>query len=101
MNRARNLLWALLCQAILNDPKLEAYCEEFGRGLVVEANYTEWLSQLATTRARTIIGDVIKLDPYQDQVKEENYGFLRTQAIFKKCMAAAHDRWKWVHLRLQ
>lgn len=101
MNRARNLLWALLCQAILNDSTLEINCDEFGRGLVVEANYTEWLSQLATTRARILIGDVTKREPYLDQVREENYGFLRTQAVFKKCMAAAHDRWKWVRLRLQ
>ena len=50
MNRARNLLWALLCQAVLNDNELEWYCDGYGGGLVVEANYAEWLSGLATTR---------------------------------------------------
>ena len=31
--RSRNLLWALLCQAILNDPRLEDRAEKFGQGL--------------------------------------------------------------------
>lgn len=96
LNRARNLLWALLCQAMLNDDDLEWYCDEYGNGLVVEANYSEWLTGLATTRARAIIGDVIKTSPYAENVKEENYGFLRTQAVFKKCMEVAHGRWGWV-----
>ena len=96
MNRARNLLWALLCQAMLNDKDLEWYCEEYGRGLVVEANYAEWLTALSTTRARVIIADVIKTSPYAENVKEENYSFLRTQAVFKKCMDIAHERWGWV-----
>ena len=30
VKRARNLLWALLCQGILNDPKLESRAEQWG-----------------------------------------------------------------------
>ncbi len=96
LNRARNLLWALLCQAMLNESKIEDRAEEFGTSLVVEANYSEWLTSLATTRARAIIGDLIKEPTYAENVREENYGFLRTQAAFKKCMDIAHDRWSWV-----
>ena len=101
MNRARNLLWSLLCQAVLNDQDLEWYCEQYGTRLVVEANFTEWLTQLSTTRARILVGDVVKTDPYASNVKEENYGFLRTQAVFKKCMESAHDRWGWVLCKLR
>jgi hypothetical protein len=100
LNRARNLLWALLCQGILNDKLCEQHCEEFGQSLVVEANYTSWLKQLATTRARLIVGDVIKIDPYCEHVREENYGFLRTQVVFRKCMEVAHARWGWVHEKI-
>lgn len=101
INRARNLLWALLVQAILNDKDLEWYCDQYGNRLVVEANYIEWLIKLSTTRARLLIGDVVKMEPYATHVREENYGFLRTQAVFKKCMESAHNRWGWVQCRLR
>jgi hypothetical protein len=101
MGRARNLLWALLCQAVLNDEKVDAYAQEFGESLVVEANYTDWLAQLATTRARPLIGSIVKMEPYAEHAKNENYGFLRTQAVFKKCMELAYDKWEWVHKRLK
>lgn len=101
MQRARNLLWALLCQAVLNDDKLDRHAEEFGESLVVEANYTDWIAQLATTRARPLIGTIVKMDPYAENAKNENYGFLRTQAVFKKCLDLAYDKWGWVHKRLK
>jgi hypothetical protein len=59
VQRARNLLWALLCQAVLNDPGLEQRAEDFGRRLSIEAQYTDWLSGLATTRCRFILKDLV------------------------------------------
>ena len=44
VQRARNLLWALLCQAILNDRNVEELAENFGRSLSLEAQYTDTLS---------------------------------------------------------
>jgi hypothetical protein len=101
MTRARNLLWALLCQGVLNEPDLESYGEDYGETLVVEANYTEWLIQLAKTRARILIGTIIKEDPYAEHMRNENYGFLRTQAFFKKCMELAYQKWKWLQKKLK
>ena len=49
VKRARNLLWALLCQGILNDPKLEQRAEQRGQTLSVESDFVEWLSTIATT----------------------------------------------------
>jgi hypothetical protein len=53
MSRACNLLWGLLCQAVLNDDKLENYSERFGHGLAIEADYTDWLEKLALQRGFT------------------------------------------------
>ena len=50
VQRARNLLWALLCQAVMNDPKLDD--RAVGRDLRLPAQFTDWLSTLATTRCR-------------------------------------------------
>ena len=80
VQRSRNLLWALLCQAILNDPKLERRCEDFGHGLGLEAQYTEWVSGLATTRCRFILSDLVTDKLCAPKVAEGNFSFMRTNA---------------------
>ncbi len=97
--RSRNLLWALLCQAILNDPKLEERAERFGRGLSLEAQYTEWLSALATTRCRFILADLVADKAYASKVAEGNFSFMRNNAAYKRAMEIAYKRWGWVEKR--
>lgn len=101
MHRARNLLWALLCQGMLNEPDVEGLSEDFGKGLSLEANYTERLSKLATTRCRFLIDDVVKEKPYAAKAAEGNVSFLRTNAVYKRCMEVAYKRWKWVEKKLR
>lgn len=101
VQRARNLLWALLCQAILNDPGLEDRAEKFGRGLSLEAQYTEWLSGLATTRCRFILSDLVTDKAYAPKVAEGNFSFMRTNAAYRRSMEFAYKRWKWVEKRLR
>jgi hypothetical protein len=98
--RARNLLWALLCQAILNDPKLEERAEDFGRGLSLEAQYTEWLSGFATTRCRFLLSDLVADKAYAPKAAEGNFSFMRTNAAYKQSMEIAYKRWRWVEKRL-
>ncbi|HZR75121.1 AIPR family protein [Bradyrhizobium sp.] len=99
--RSRNLLWALLCQAILNDQKLEERAEKFGRGLSLEAQYTEWLSTLATTRCRFILADLVADKAYAAKTAEGNFSFMRTNAAYKRAMEIAYKRWRWVEKRLK
>lgn len=94
--RSRNLLWALLCQAILNDPKLEERAEKYGKGLSLEAQYTDWLSTLATTRCRFILADLVTDKAYAGKAAEGNYGFMRSNAAYGRAMEIAYKRWKWV-----
>jgi hypothetical protein len=101
VQRARNLLWALLCQAILNDPKLEERADDFGRGLSLEAQYTDWLSGLATTRCRFILSAVVADRAYASKVAEGNFSFMRTNAAYKRSMEIAHRKWRWVEKRLR
>jgi hypothetical protein len=100
VQRARNLLWALLCQAMLNDPKIEERAEDFGRGLSIEAQYTDWLSGFATTRCRFILSDLVTDKTYMPKVAEGNFGFMRTNAAFKRSMEIAYGRWRWVEKHL-
>lgn len=100
VQRARNLLWALLCQAILNDSKLEERAEDFGRGLSLEAQYTDWLSGFATTRCRFILSDLVADKTYAPKAAEGNFSFMRTNAAYKRSMEIAYRRWRWVEKRL-
>jgi hypothetical protein len=97
--RSRNLLWALLCQAILNDQKLDERAEKFGRGLSLEAQYTEWLSTLATTRCRFILADLVADKAYAGKTAEGNFSFMRTNAAYERAMEIAYKRWRWVEKR--
>jgi len=99
--RARNLFWALLCQALLNDPKLEEHAEQHGRDLTVKAQFTELLAGLASTRCRPLLADLLKDPAYSDKLAAEDLGFLRTNAVFKRCMELAFRRWGWVEKRLK
>jgi hypothetical protein len=100
VQRARNLLWALLCQAILNDPKLENRAEDFGRGLSLEAQYSDWLSGFATTRCRFILSDLVADKLYAPKAAEGNFSFMRTNAAYKRSMEIAYKRWRWVEKHL-
>jgi hypothetical protein len=101
VQRARNLLWALLCQAILNDAKIEERAEDFGRSLGIEAQYTDWLSSLATTRCRFILSDLVADKTYASKAAEGNFAFMRTNAAYKRSMEIAYNRWNWVQKRLK
>jgi len=100
VQRTRNLLWALLCQAILNDSNLEDRAEEFGRGLSLEAQYTDWLSGFATTRVRFILSDLVADKIYAPKAVEGNFSFMRTNAAYKRSMEIAYKRWRWVEKHL-
>jgi hypothetical protein len=101
INKARNLLWALLCQGMLNDSTVEKKAEAFGRGLSVEADYTEWLRTLATTRCRFILSDLVVDKAYAAKAAEGNFSFLRSGAAYKRAMEIAYKRYKWVQVKLK
>jgi hypothetical protein len=86
---------------MLNDSKLETRAEEFGKSLSTEAQFTDWASTLATTRCRFIIGEVVQDKLYADKAADGNFSFLRTNAVYKRCMQIAYKRWKWVERRLK
>jgi hypothetical protein len=99
--RGRNLVWALLCQALLNDPHTDRFAERFGRNMLLVADYTALLARLATTRVRFLIGKVAEEELYAGKIREERYDFLRSNAFHEKCMELAYKNWGWVQKRLK
>jgi hypothetical protein len=97
LRRSNNLLWALLIQALLNDPKLARYEEVFGESLVIEADYTELLKRLASKFVRPLIYDtVIRDEKRKEALEAGKVSFLRSKALYDECMRAAHERYGWV-----
>ncbi|MGK0619974.1 hypothetical protein, partial [Meiothermus cerbereus] len=99
--KARLLLWALLCQALLNDAKVEEWSENYGKSLSIEHDYIELLSNLATRKCRFIISDVVEDPKYAERVADGNYSFLRTNTAFAQAMNSAYNRYGWVHRKLR
>ncbi|MBI2378727.1 MAG: AIPR family protein [Deltaproteobacteria bacterium] len=95
LSRARNLSWALLTQALLNDKKRETYLDDFGRSLAKEVAFGEILKQLTTTRLLPILKEVLASPTYQSKVAEDRFDFLRTSEAFKKAMVVAGDKFGW------
>ena len=100
IHRSRNLLWALLCQGLLNHDDLERLAEQHGATMSVALDYKEVLSWLATARVRLLLSELMKDADYAIKVQEGNLSFLRTDRAFEKCMEIAHNKWRWVTKKL-
>jgi len=100
VSRARNLLWALLAQGLLNHEDIESIAEKHGRSLAVSNEYVELLTYLATARVRMLLSDLLEARDYVEKVGEGNLSFLRRDKAFDKAMEQARKKWKWEHLKL-
>ncbi len=98
--KARNLLWALLCQGILNDNKLPDNSEAFGRKMNIPADFTGYLSGLATTRCRILLSELTRNEKYADKFKDGNFSFMRSKNAYDFCMEVAYGKWGWVEKKL-
>jgi hypothetical protein len=100
ISRARNLVWALLCQGILNSPDREDHLEAYGEKMTLPADFTQLIVSIATTKVRILISELLKDPDYQLRVLDGNFSFLRTDVAFEKCMRVAQNRWRWTHRKL-
>ena len=100
ISRARNLLWALLCQGLLNHEQIETLAEAHGNSMTLPADYTELLTWLATARVRPLLSDLMQDRDYAQKVEDQNLSFLRTDRAFEKCMENAYKKWRWIHKKL-
>ncbi len=101
MPRARPLLWALMCQAMLNDPEFDKYADRYGGDLRHPQLLMDWWYSLAANSCRLIIGDLIKLPENAERVRDGNFSFLRTNATFERAMEIGRKRNRWIHRRLK
>jgi hypothetical protein len=95
VSKARNLVWALLIQALLNDSKLKDYLEWYGCGLQKENDFRLLMRKLASAKVLPILKAVLSDDAYQQKIEDEKYSFLRTKELFRRSMDDSFDRYGW------
>jgi len=93
----RSLIWALLCQAFLNDGRRTQLAGSLGRELAVTSEFTSEMERLAKTRVKPLLSWIVNESEHKDQVRSENYGFLSTRKIFEQTLEVARQRWAWRH----
>jgi hypothetical protein len=80
---------------------VEKLADEHGKDMVISADYAKLLYNLASTKCRPILSELIALPTYADKVAQDRYDFLRTHAAFKHAMKIAADRYDWTVKRLR
>ncbi len=98
VGHARNLVWSLLVQGLLNDPDLPQLCNRYGEDLVMEADYNSYLKKMAANQVRTILNKAFDDPQYRKYISEEKYSFLRTKETCLKCLDVARKRCNWTKL---
>ena len=96
ISRARNLVWALLIQAILNDPKLPQVLEDYGSNLRKEAAFREYMRTLASSRLFPILKEVLGREEYKERMEKERYDFLRSKEVFNQCKDVGAEKFGWL-----
>ncbi len=100
IGRARNLVWALLIQALLNDEKLGDWLEWYGCSLAKEADFRRILEQKASSRLLPVIKAVLSDPTYMSKIENEKYSFVRAKELYRRCMYECYNRFKWTRKQL-
>lgn len=101
VNRTKEIIGGLVCQGMLNDPKIEDLCDSFGHDLTVQIDFTNRLRELASTRVRFLLNDLIEDAEYADRIADGNFNFMRSNEAFEKAMRKAKSRWGWKKVLLK
>ena len=95
LRRAKNLIWALLFQAIWNHSKVSDWIELYGSSLTIEYAFADVLKSLATGKVKPVIAEALKRPQYQAKLANEEFGFLRQNSFYKECMDIAASKYGW------
>jgi hypothetical protein len=100
VGRARNLVWALIIQTLLNDDKINDWLDWYGQTLAKEADFKRILEQKASSRILPILKSVLADSTYMSKIENEKYSFLRTKELFRRCMDDAFSRFPWTRRQI-
>lgn len=94
-SKSKNLIWSLLIQGLLNDPKLEIIQSNYGKSLVMEADFTEFLKTLGNKKLKPILLEIYKSEKYQKQISEGKFTFLKNKTTYDHSMQLTQEKYGW------
>jgi hypothetical protein len=94
-SKSKNLIWSLLIQGLLNDPKLEIIQSNYGKSLVMEADFTELLKTLGNKKLKPILLEIYKSEKYQKQISEGKFTFLKNKTTYDHSMQLTQEKYGW------
>ncbi len=94
-SKSKNLIWSLLIQGLLNDPKLEIIQSNYGKSLVMEADFTEFLKTLGNKKLKPILLEIYKSEKYQKQISEGKFTFLKNKTTYEHSMQLTQEKYGW------
>lgn len=92
---AKNLVWALLVQGVLNHKQSETWLETYGSTISMEADFTQELLSLGVQKIRHVIREAVSEQRYREQLGEQRLSFLQTKTLYALCMDVAERRYDW------
>jgi hypothetical protein len=93
LKKARNLLWTLLCQAVMNDEHLEEHAENFGCDMIMSTGYTDFLADISSRRCRPLIASLEEKN--REKIEAGDVTFLNRNDAFSFCLSDAGEKWGW------
>lgn len=93
LKKARSLLWSLLCQAMLNEEKIEELAENYGTNMVMATDFTDYLADISSRRCRPLIASLEEKN--SEKIEAGEVTFLNKDAAFTFCMSEAAEKWGW------
>lgn len=97
---ARNLVWALTVQGLLNDSDVDDLLENYGHTLSVEADFNSIVKDLGSKKIRIILSELIKQKKYDEYMVNGKFSFLKTRIAFVDSMTLANKRYGWDMLKI-
>jgi hypothetical protein len=100
VDRAKLLLWALVCQGLLNQKDLPELVDEFGGDLRMPEAFRERLLKIALRQVKPTLLWLVQQKEFAEAYQNERYDFLRGEKAFSRCMTRALQEYGWRQTRL-
>ncbi|HAC23494.1 MAG TPA: hypothetical protein DCE81_01115, partial [Cytophagales bacterium] len=97
---ARNLVWALTVQGLLNEKNQEQLLANFGTSLSIETDFNTIIKEIGSKKIRIILSALIQQPKYQGYMENGKFSFLKTRVAFSDCMAIAEEKYGWETIRI-
>jgi hypothetical protein len=100
VDRAKLLLWALVCQGLLNQKDIPDLVDEFGGDLRMRKELFDRLLKIGVRQVKPTLLWLVQQKEFSEAYKEERYEFLRGDKAFNRSMSHALEVYGWRQSRL-